>query len=169
MSDPLAPLYGALEGVPFPRCVGCGQCCHRPWLLTTERARFPGLIDEIGGVGFLTGEPACACKLGTACGRYADRPLDCRLYPLDIVEHDGALWWSVFLDCAAPDELAATLIPLIPELERRLTSDILGEFTRQIAVTRAAWAPYREGRYRLVRPVDLRAPDAVTASRTRSG
>ena len=106
------------------------------------------------GLVQLSGSP-CACQAGTRCGVYASRPLDCRLYPLDIVEWEGRLWWVIFLNCRYPEMLAPGLEARIPALEAELTTEVLLPFRAQIAVTRSRWAPYAEGRFRLLRQVDL--------------
>lgn len=158
-ADALAPLYEALAKLSFPWCEGCADCCAMPWVLEAEvpaLAREPGVrIEMQQGVSFLSDERRCACLQTGRCTIYARRPLDCRLFPLDIIEQDGDYWWCIFLSCREPEALASVLVPMIPRLESLLTPGIIAEYQRQIAVTRASYAPYREGRYRLVRPLRL--------------
>lgn len=148
----LEPLYAVLDGLAFPLCEPCGECCHMPWLLEEETV--PGVpVVEHAGVRFLDGCGACAAKQGTRCGVYSARPLDCRLFPLDIVEHEGAHWWCIFQNCRHPGPLGDMLIPLIPALEALITPPIWEQFVRQIAATRTHYPPYAAGQFKLVRPI----------------
>ncbi len=157
----LGRLYAVLDALSFPWCRDCAQCCSMPWVNSGERARLealPGVdLVEQAGVHFVGPEGCCGCLSAGRCGIYRERPLDCRLFPLDIVEEGGALWWCIFLNCRAPAELASVLVPAIPALEAHLTPALVADYLRQITVTRASWAPYRDGQYRLVRPVVLPA------------
>jgi Fe-S-cluster containining protein len=148
---PLDRLYAVLEGASYDGCATCGICCSNPWLHEEEAALLRPLapLDIVEGVPFLAGEP-CSCLSGTHCTQYGLRPLDCRLYPLDLVEEEGELWWVIFSDCRAPDALAAVLVPRIPALEALFTAEVLQRFQRQIAVTRRIWLPYAEKRYRKI-------------------
>lgn len=156
-ADALAPLYEVLDALSFPWCLDCGDCCAMPWLLDEEVAgvsTLPGAqLARERGVAFLANPTRCACLHAGRCAVYTRRPLDCRLFPLDLVEHQGDLWWCIFQSCRAPEALASVLVPAIPALEARLTPTILDQYRRQIAVTRETYAPYREGRYRLIRPL----------------
>lgn len=152
-SSGLERLYAALDGLAFPWCEGCGECCHMPWVLAEEEPGIP--TEERDGTRFVGGCAACVAKVGTRCGVYAARPLDCRLFPLDIVEHEGAYWWCIFQTCRHPAELAEQLIPRIPALEAAMSAAVWAQFERQIAHTRTAYAPYAAGQYRLVRRVAL--------------
>lgn len=148
----LEPLYAVLEGLTFPWCEGCGECCHMPWVMDEEAV--DGVpMETIDGSRFIGGCGQCAAKVGTRCGIYKNRPLDCRLFPLDIVEHEGTYWWCIFQTCRHPAELATVLVPLIPKLEAHLTPAVWRQYERQIAVTRSSYAPYAAGKYTLVRQV----------------
>ncbi len=151
----LDSLYAVLDGLAFPWCEGCGECCHMPWVMDEEPVT--GVPIEVEqGARFIGGCGQCAAKVGTRCGIYTSRPLDCRLFPLDIVEHEGAYWWCIFQTCRHPSELAGVLVPLIPKLEAQLTPDLWQQFVRQIEVTKTSYAPYASGQYRLVQPVAVR-------------
>lgn len=146
-------LYAALDGLSFPWCEGCGDCCHMPWVMDGESpAGAP--LEEVGGTRFVSGCGECAAKVGTRCGVYPSRPLDCRLFPLDIVEHEGAYWWCVFQSCRHPGPLGELLVERIPRLEAAMTPAIWAQFVAQIAVTRQTYPPYAAGQYRLVRRVN---------------
>ncbi len=42
---------------------------------------------------------ACFAEGTNTCGIYEDRPLCCRLYPLDLMEIDQAVWWVMHAEC----------------------------------------------------------------------
>lgn len=154
--SPLQRLYQTLEGASWEGCATCGACCSNPWLLPEEDVRLGGDVSRVyhQGIAFLAGEP-CRCLSGTHCQIYPKRPLDCRLYPLDLVEEGGEIWWCIFEDCKAPDTLAAILEPRIPALEAAITPDIFQSFQAQIKVTRHIWQPYAQSRYRKLRKLTL--------------
>lgn len=162
MSGALEAMYAVLGEADFSPCQGCTACCEGAWLHAQEAARAeslsPGVVRREGGIAFLGDGGRCPWLGGEACARYRARPLDCRLFPLDIIEHEGALWWCVFLSCVRPDELAPRLIPLLDRLEPLLDEAALSAFEAQIAVTRARYPAYAAGQYRLVRR--LSAPGA---------
>jgi len=155
MSAALEGLYDALAEADFSPCDGCSACCEGAWLLAREadkaRAVDPAVVIEDRGVAFLGDGGPCPWRGDGRCARYALRPLDCRLFPLDLIEHDGELWWCVFLGCVRPDALAERLIPRIEAIEAAMTPEILAEFVAQIAVTRERYPGYARGAYRLVR------------------
>ena len=148
-------LYPLLEGASSPACLDCAQCCESPWISSSESPALPA--RTVDGVRLVEPCSKCPALQGKLCSIYEKRPLDCRLYPLDIVEHEGGYWWCIFLNCRDPDALAEVLVPRIPVLEAALTTTLWAEFKQQIAVTRRTYAPYAEGRYRLIRP--LQRPD----------
>ncbi len=150
MSDAVAGMYAVLDGRGSSACEGCGQCCASPWLLPSEAP--PGVpVRDEAGVRFVDTCGACPALRDGRCGVYAQRPLDCRLYPLDLVRHDGAYVWCIYTDCRDPDALEAVLAPAIPQLEAAMTLEVFEAFQRQIEVTRRTYPSYREGRYRVVR------------------
>lgn len=150
-------LVAALDGLQFPWCAGCGDCCHMPWLMDEEAVEGVPLEEE-GGARFIASQPGCAACVAKAnglCTVYAQRPLDCRLFPLDIIEEGGVYWWCVYQSCRHPGPLGELLITRIPALEAAMTPAIWAQFVRQIAVTKETYPPYRDGQYRLVREVCL--------------
>ena len=161
----LEALYAVLARPDFSPCAGCTACCEGAWLHAEEagraRALDPASVVEEEGVAFLGAGGRCPWLGAGGCGRYAARPLDCRLFPLDIVEHEGALWWCVFQSCVKPAELASRLVPLIDALEAALTPPLLAAFEEQIRVTKARYPAYAAGAYGLVRALRPRACDPL--------
>jgi hypothetical protein len=145
-------LYALLEGASSPACLDCAQCCEMPWVAEGEAETLP--TETSAGVRFGGSDCGrCSALHGRLCSIYESRPLDCRLFPLDIVEHEGEYWWCIFLNCRAPDELAAVLVPRIPSLEAAMTPKLWNQFRQQIALTRSTYPPYAAGNYRLIRRV----------------
>jgi len=148
-----------LAGVRYPSCDGCTACCHHAWLLEEERrtleATIPGEIGWIDGVPLLDHDGPCHLLSNAGCRFYAERPLDCRLFPLDIIEEEGDYWWVLYDECPRRDAMGERLIPVIPELEAHL-GVVFEEYQRQIAVLKTRYDPYSTGAYRKVDRVRCR-------------
>lgn len=52
-------------------------------------------------------------ELGT-CGIYENRPICCRIYPLDLLFEDGEYWWIAYSDC-----------PIFKRYEKNMSLNIL--------------------------------------------
>src|SRR5688572_22740040 len=104
----LTPLSGQ------PECRTCNLCEKNVglvYLIGDEPSKLAGAgmsVAELGdGSAYLSrsqldsGASWCSCfVVGTnECGIYAVRPLCCRLYPLDLMNLDGELWWIVHAEC----------------------------------------------------------------------
>jgi Fe-S-cluster containining protein len=96
-------------------------------------------------------ETACRFAKNERCSCYDERPLDCRLFPLDIIEEDGRYWWCIFTICPKHEEIRKRLIPLIPLLEKLITRDVFEQYRRQIAITKNIYPPYRMKKYEKIR------------------
>lgn len=133
-------------------CRECrGQCCHMPWLAQDElhlAGKFPDSINLIGDTAFFLDHDRCTFldKQGK-CKIYDIRPLDCRLFPLDIIEQDGEYYWCVFTTCPNWQRMKELLEPLIPLLEEKINSSLWQQFSKQIAVTKEEYMPYKNGQY----------------------
>lgn len=133
-------------------CHECrGQCCHMPWLSKDEfhlADKFPDSINLIGDTAFFLDHDRCTFldKQGK-CKIYDIRPLDCRLFPLDIIEEDGEYYWCVFTTCPNWQKMKELLEPLIPLLEDKINSSLWRQFLKQIAVTKEEYLPYKSGQY----------------------
>ena len=78
-----------------PHCAPCLWCCHgeRVFVSPDEQAR----IGPDAFTGVETKDGDCE-KLDTATGRctvHANRPTECRLFPLDLLPVDGVVHWVV--------------------------------------------------------------------------
>ncbi len=139
-------------------CPDCrGQCCQLPWLNEDEQQRlalqFPEAINFIDGTAFLLNHQACVFldRQTGKCRIYEARPLDCRLFPLDIVEQDGEYYWCVFTTCPNWEKMKELLEPFIPLLEDKFNAALWRQFCRQIAVTKEEYPPYRNRQYVIVK------------------
>lgn len=153
----LAALHALFDGIPFPECDGCSACCHLPWLLEEERAAFPAgeaAVQVVDGVALLAREGLCPHAWGGRCDLYGRRPLDCRTFPMDIIEEQGVYWWVRFDVCPHADAISARILPLLPTLERHL-APFFPQYQAQIALMKRIYAPYFEGRYHRIRPLAL--------------
>jgi Fe-S-cluster containining protein len=93
-----------------PECQTCRRCEENVglvYLLGNEagkaiRRELPVLTTS-EGVQYLgrTTDGWCSSfnPATNTCGIYADRPLCCRIYPLDLMKLDGAVWWVIHAEC----------------------------------------------------------------------
>jgi Fe-S-cluster containining protein len=144
--------YRIFEEINFSECNGCSECCYFSWLLKEEYKphldNFGKAVKNIGSVAFIEN---CKYAKGNRCDIYEDRPLDCRLFPLDIIEEDGKYWWCVFTICPKHKEIREKLIPLIPKLEAVITPNMFEQYKRQIALTKEIYPPCRLKQYEKIR------------------
>lgn len=97
-------------GIAFPagpECVGCDLCCKGNLIpvMNDEGARLSrrGLeILESEDKGFIR-KRGVACpafdESAFRCRVYEDRPLCCRLFPVDLIKIDGELHWVIYSYC----------------------------------------------------------------------
>lgn len=94
--------------VPSEVCLRCQGCCRfseaqsswSPNLTREERRSFPGAgyklaLEERGG-GFVCSQ---FDPVSLECRRYADRPLECRLYPFVVHRKAGLAYLAVDRNC----------------------------------------------------------------------
>lgn len=137
-------------------CRECrGQCCHMPWLTQEElhlADRFPDAVHRVDGTAFFLERDRCTfLDEHGRCRIYDLRPLDCRLFPLDIIEEGGEFYWCVFTTCPNWQKMREMLEPLIPLLEDQINPALWRQFLRQIEVTKEEYLPYRRGQYVTIR------------------
>jgi len=147
--------YQIFEGIHFSECDGCSKCCFIPWLLREEYTphlnNFGKSIKEIDSVAIIMDFTKCEFEKDSKCTLYQDRPLDCRVFPLDIIEEDGEYWWCIFTFCPQHAKIREKLIPLIPKLVEIITPEIFEQYKKQIALTKKIYWPYRLKQYEKIR------------------
>lgn len=168
--------YQVFEGINFSECDGCSKCCnfsecegrsegcYSPWLLKEESLSLSDIglaVNEIGSVAFIDGA-VCRYAKENRCHLYEDRPLDCRMFPLDIIEEEGRYWWSIFTICPKHKEIREKLIPLISKLEAIITPEMFEQYKRQIAITKEIYPPYQLKQYEKIREFQGRNKDLTT-------
>ena len=142
-------------------CHDCrGQCCQMPWLTQDElqiAKQFPDSIKFIGETAFILDHDKCAfLDREGKCRIYEMRPLDCRLFPLDIIEEDGEYYWCVFTTCPNWQQMREILEPLIPALENKINPSLWRQFREQIEVTKEEYLPYKNRRYVIIKKCNER-------------
>jgi hypothetical protein len=146
-------LYDIFKGIDFTECKDCNKCCFSPWFLKEEYEyfldKFQQTIKEVDSIDLIP--EFCVYKKENKCTFYKDRPLDCRMFPLDIIEEDNVYYWIIFTTCPKHQQIRKKLIPLIPKLEEKITGDILRQYKDQIAVTKKIYDPYRLKQYEKIR------------------
>jgi Fe-S-cluster containining protein len=107
----------------------------------------------IDGTAFFLNHNRCAFldRRTGKCRIYDARPLDCRLFPLDIIEEDGEYYWCVFTTCPNWQKMKELLEPFIPLLENKINSSLWRQFCKQIVVTREEYLPYKNRQYVIVK------------------
>ena len=89
-------------------CKGCIRCCEHGlvYVVDDERERLINLgvpLVSASGVSFIQRRSDGSCPMldreGKRCTIYEDRPLCCRLFPLDLFAFEGELGWAVADKC----------------------------------------------------------------------
>ena len=148
-------MMGALQTIydrlPFltdqPECSTCRRCEEAVglvYLLSNEPSRViarGGLVSITSeGVAYVrrstTGFCSCFDSERNSCRIYSDRPLCCRLYPLDLIAIEGEIWWVLHENCPITDRLQrehqSDLISVaLTNVERELTDNQLQEWLTQ--------------------------------------
>jgi Fe-S-cluster containining protein len=93
-------------------CKGCTVCCEGGGMVYVRADEIPRLksldvpLVTIDGVSFIKRLPDGSCPMldrqKKNCSIYEDRPLCCRLFPLDVLASSGGLTWAVSNEC--PDD-----------------------------------------------------------------
>ncbi|MHC5056182.1 MAG: YkgJ family cysteine cluster protein [Planctomycetota bacterium] len=164
-----AELYDVLDEL--SRELRCGTCsvCENDlvYLLPGEVVRFrefgASLVD-VDGVSFVAKQPGCdeLCpfrdRSGGQCTIYDQRPVCCRMFPLDISSRGSELWWVARSYCPKVaydrDLIGDHLVPYIPRIERCLNDDLLSFMAHVDGVTgnMEAYLGIQSGS-RFIRPV----------------
>ncbi len=151
MKAEIANLYDLFNGIQFSECAGCSKCCYFPWLLEEEYEsplkNFSENVKKINSTDFIMDFTACKYAKCDRCHLYEERPLDCRLFPLDIIEEEGQYWWCIFITCPKHKEIRKKLIPLIPLLNKMITPKMFEQYKKQIEITKEIYLPYKNKQY----------------------
>ncbi|PJE81685.1 hypothetical protein COU58_01205 [Candidatus Pacearchaeota archaeon CG10_big_fil_rev_8_21_14_0_10_32_42] len=148
-------MYDLFEEIEFPECHECSECCYLPWILKEEYnshlENFGKTMKEINSVAFIMDTESCRYAKENRCTLYEDRPLDCRLFPLDIIKEDEKYWWVIFTICPQHEIIRDKLIPLIPKLESMISKDIFEQYKNQITLTKKMYLPYKLKKYEKIK------------------
>lgn len=155
---PLSDLYAVFEGLRYRECTGCCACCAMPWLLSEELAvlgaRFQDDIEVVGPSTHVVLAQRCRFAVNDRCEIYPVRPLDCRMFPMDLVRDGSEYWWVLFTTCPRHMDLRERLEARIDRIESLLTAQLLDQYARQIEATAAIYAPLRDGQFVRLRPLE---------------
>ena len=148
--------YEIFKGIDFSECSKCNsQCCFFPWLLKEEYSVhldcFGKTVTQINSTAFVLDKHRCKYVTKCRCGIYDTRPLDCRLFPLDIIEEKDAYYWCIFTVCPFHLTIRKKLIPLIEKLEKMITREIFDQYKKQISVTKKIYLPYKNKQYEKIK------------------
>ena len=116
---PILAERSAVASSRLANCRGCTSCCERGGLVYVkddEREALSRLdvpMINISGVTFIKRLADGTCpmldRVGKQCSIYEDRPLCCRLFPLDILSIDRKLQWAVSNQCPEERKLFSTV------------------------------------------------------------
>lgn len=144
--------------VDFSECRGCQVCpkiyCSMIWINREEypelENKFPDKLKKLGGHHFMLGGGCHYVKKGY-CSIYPSRPLDCRLFPLDIVEERGKFYWCIYTVCPKYNSIRGKLEPLLPVLEKMFSKTFFREYRSACGVAEQFYPPLVKHRYKLIR------------------
>jgi Fe-S-cluster containining protein len=148
MGGDLESIYSAIASLGGqPECATCRQCEENVglvYLLGPEAAHAKSRALPVIRVGesanYFSRTPHgwCPCydPSTNTCGIYKNRPLCCRLYPIDLVHHEGRPWWVLHGECPIAqrwiqDRHTDVLVALLEQLEELLDPHILRDWISQ--------------------------------------
>lgn len=136
----------------YDACPDCkGRCCYLPWISKEECelvSLFGDAVEKVDNTNFFLNRKQCKFLDNKGlCTIYDIRPLDCKLFPLDIIEQEGSYYWCIFTTCLGWKEMTELLKPIIPEIESKITKELWLQFKDQIAITKEIYAPYKNKQY----------------------
>lgn len=153
MSD-LESLYGLLKPLTAqPECQTCRLCEEHVGLVylfddeasKAKKYRLPVLTTS-QGVKYLgrTRDGWCSSfdPSTNTCSIYTDRPLCCRIYPLDLMKFDGIVWWVIHAECPIAQRFKrerrlSLLAAMTSTLEAAITSGQLENWLTQDKTSQA--------------------------------
>lgn len=148
MGRDLASVYAAIRSLGGqPECASCRKCEENVglvYLLGEEANRAKDRQLPVISVGndahyfARTTHGWCPCfdPNRNTCNIYNDRPLCCRLYPLDLVHYEGQPWWVLHIDCPIAqrwvrDRHLDVLVTLLERLEDTIDPTVLHNWISQ--------------------------------------
>jgi len=136
-------------------CLQCGAlCCFLPWIPKEECdlvSEFQDVVETIGNVNFFLDRGKCKfVKTGGICEIYTIRPLDCRLFPLDIIEQDGRYYWCFYTICPTLSAMKNLLETRIQAIEQRISEALWHQFKEQIEISKEIYEPYKNKQYSII-------------------
>jgi len=152
-----ARLYDFLEPLSSqPECRTCRKCEEHVGLVYLLGDEAQG-VEKVGGrllvtsrgVQYLsrTAEGWCSCfdPATNQCRIYAQRPLCCRIYPLDLMHLGDGLWWVIHSECPIAQRLQAEhrldiLYGLTVRLEGEMSKEEIAQWTTQDDTSRVVEA-----------------------------
>lgn len=153
-NEPFNLAYQLISKLNFEECNNCSDCCATPWIFKEELNCLPDkelkALYDVEETFFIKSNPKCTFEKECRCGIYFQRPLDCRLYPLDLLELEGELWWCVFTSCKKYKSILKKIRTIIPELEQIFTREMLYQYSSQSKITNLIYEPQRKKQYKKI-------------------
>lgn len=127
-SNTLKELYEITNGVSnkLVHCDGCTKCCESGlvYVLFEEISHLSSIgvpLIKIEGIHYIKrksrGECSMLDKQHSKCSIYEDRPLSCRLFPLDLFSRNGKSQWGIYDYCPKENVKPIILRNGKPELD----------------------------------------------------
>jgi hypothetical protein len=100
-------------------CRLCSKCCESGlvYVLPEESGRLEALgvpLVTIDGISYIQRAQGGACPMldrqGSRCTIYHERPICCRLYPLDLFSRNAKLEWGLYQFCPIDRKKEAVLV-----------------------------------------------------------
>jgi len=154
MASAAKQLYEAVSVLALQReCEKCRLCEENVGLVYVledelDLIRSRGILFKTtsGGVNYVVRSPEgwCSCFEPTTnkCKVYDARPLCCRIYPLDLTEIDGEVWWVIHTNCRISERFQREkhldlLVALTTEIERCLSKTQFQKWLKQDRLSRS--------------------------------
>ncbi len=116
---PILSVQGAAVSAKLVNCNSCTACCEKGGLVYIENEEVHRLaslgvpIVTVDGVTFIKRMADGSCPMldreRKKCSIYENRPLCCRLFPLDVLSINGKLQWAISNDCPEDRKLFTNL------------------------------------------------------------
>lgn len=157
----LEKIYRLFDDINFKECYNCNTgCCHQPWFLKEEQVVLMNMLrkkygDDTGFAKFFESSDVCRYFVDNKCQIYNERPLDCRIFPLDLIEEDDEYWWVILKNCSKYDKISEKLIPLIPKIETLLDLNLVRQYKKQLAITKETYAPHKSKQYIKIKKISI--------------